>query len=192
MKRDISTFTLTVDTNIFDYEVYPSIIISENGKIKTEKNDGLYFHNIKDYVFPVVYIDYNGEFGLMRDKMNFSGQLNYHENFREGINTINFTEAKIVIKVDDAVISEKDIDINALDGYQVEEKVPLKDGQSCEIYVIAKDELNLEHHILVGNYSVDEDEFGYEENIEYVDDFYREYGGTIYSQDGEQLWPPED
>ena len=99
------------------------------------------------------------------NKVRFSGQIGYQEKYYDIPNAVNLTEARIVIEVDNAVISEKNIDINALDGYQIEEKVPLKDGQSCEIYVVAKDELNLEHHLLVGNYSVDEDEFGYEENI---------------------------
>lgn len=191
MKRNISIFTLTVDTDIFAYEVNPNIIISEDGKMKTEKNDELYLYNIKDYVFPDVSMNYYGEFGLKRGEMKFNGLLNYQEEDSKGLNTINYTEARLVIKAADALILEKNIDIKDLDGYQIEEEIPLKDGQSCEIYVIAKDELNLEHHLLVGSYSKNEDEFVYEEDVEYVDDINQKYGGMVYSQDGEQLWPPE-
>lgn len=191
MKRNISIFTLTVDTDIFAYEVNPNIIISEDGKMKTEKNDELYLYNIKDYVFPDVSMNYYGEFDLKRGEMKFNGLLNYQEEDSKGLNTINYTEARLVIKAADALILEKNIDIKDLDGYQIEEEIPLKDGQSCEIYVIAKDELNLEHHLLVGSYSKNEDEFVYEEDVEYVDDINQKYGGMVYSQDGEQLWPPE-
>lgn len=191
MKRNISIFTLTVDTDIFAYEVNPNIIISEDGKMKTEKNDELYLYNIKDYVFPDVSMNYYGEFDLKRGEMKFNGLLNYQEEDSKGLNTINYTEARLVIKAADALILEKNIDIKDLDGYQIEEEIPLKDGQSCEIYVIAKDELNLEHHLLVGSYSKNEDEFVYEEDVEYVDDINQKYGGMVCSQDGEQLWPPE-
>ncbi len=185
MERNMSRFTLTVDTDVFAYEIYPNIIISEDGKIKTEQNEKLAIYSVKYFVFPDVYMENYDVSSRRGNKVRFSGQIGYQEKYYDIPNAVNLTEARIVIEVDNAVISEKSIDIKDLDGYKVEEEISLKDDQNYKIYVIAKDELNLEHHFIMESYSNNQ------QGVVQVDDINQVYGGLVYSQDGEQLWPPE-
>lgn len=182
MERTGTSFSLTVDTEIFNPEIHPNIIIFEDDITKTEQNDLLYLHSVKDEIFPNASILLLGLSRGNSQRYKRTGTISWYTKPPGSLSKpIKFTEARLVIKVNDSIIADKPIDINNLDGYEVDEEISLKDGQTCTMTIIVKDSLNLEHHYTIdtyvqGNSSQREPLFDDEK---------------IYSEDGTLLWSQE-
>lgn len=179
MERNGTSFSLIVVSKIFNSEIYPNILISEDDLIKTEQNELLYVHNLKNEIYPYLSVRLMGSSHGNSQGYKRTGTIeSYIKPFKALSETIEFTDARFVIKVDDAIIADKPIGINNLNGYEVNEEIPLKDGETCTMTIIVKDSLNLEHHYAIDTY-VQGDKAQKEP---FFDDV------KIYSQDGTLLW----
>ncbi|NLO94214.1 MAG: hypothetical protein GX389_08225 [Clostridiaceae bacterium] len=58
-----------------------------------------------------------------------------------------------MIKVDDTIIKDESIEIFDFARYEIDEEIPLEEGQTCTLSVIVKDNINLEHHYLLDTYT---------------------------------------
>lgn len=182
MERDGTSFSLTVVTEIFNSEIFPNILISEDDIIKTEQNDLLHLYSIKNEIFPYISLRLRGSSRGIGKKYKRTGTISWDIKPSGALSeSIEFTEARLVIKVDDDIISDKPIDINDLDGYEVDEEISLEDGETCTMTIIVKDSLNLEHH-----YTIDTYVQGNNAQREPLFD-----DEKIYSQDGILLWSQE-
>lgn len=179
MDRNGTSFSLTRDTDIFSQEVFPTIIITDDDITKVEQNDLLNLHSVKNEIFPYSSIRLPGSSSGNRKRYKRTGIIRWDIKPSGISETIKFTEASLVIKVDDNIISDNSIDINNLDGYEVDEEISLKDGQICTMIIVIKDSLNLEHHFTIDTYAQGS-------NVQREPIFDDE---KIYSQDGKLLWP---
>lgn len=179
MERNGTSFSLTVVSEIFNPEIHPNIVISEDDITKTEQNDLLYLHSVKNEIFPYLSIRLMGSSRGNSQGYKRTGTISWDLKPTGALSeSIEFTEARFVIKVDDAVISDKLIDINNLDGYEIDEEISLKDGETCTMTIIVIDSLNLEHHYTIDTYVQGDNA----QREPLFDD------EKIYSQDGTLLW----
>src|SRR5690554_3425383 len=102
MDRKGTSFSLTVDTEIFNQGIHPSIIIYEDDITITEQNDLLYLDSIKNEIFP-----YTNIFQLLgsahgnSQRYKRTGKISWDiEQFGTLSDSIDFTEARFIIKVD--------------------------------------------------------------------------------------------
>ena len=179
MEKDGTTFSATISRDIFS-EAFPKIIIDENEIRKTTEDERVGIWNIKEEIFPIMYprlmgdASYNGE--TYSRKGELSGEI------KEVPSEIEYKEIRLVIKVDDKLISEEIIPNQSFySGYEVDEKISLSSGQICTMTVIATDSIGLEHHYMVDHWDSDsrlqrEPWFGEPQ---------------IYSSEGKLLYKPE-
>ena len=180
MDRSGTTFTVTLSRSIFG-SALPKIIIYDNGVTKTTQSDQIGVRSIKDASFPRLYPRLMGEAGFDGQTYRRMGQLNVDTVTIDS--GITFSEIHFMIKVDDKVISDEMISAETLaNGYQVNEKIALDNGQTCTMEVIAIDSLGFEHHFIVDRWVAGSDnqiEYGYDNE-------------QIYAADGKLLWSSED
>ncbi len=182
MDRDGTKFSLTLVAEIFNPEIYPNIVITEDGVTKTEKNDLLNIYSLKDNIFPDLSIYLMGSAHGNSKGYKRMGTIRSDIHPPLGLSkTLEFVDARFVIKVNDDIILNKPIDINDLNGYEINEEVALKDGEICTMYIVLEDSLRLEHHYMIDHYVQGSN--GQREP------FYD--NEEIYSQDGTLLWSQE-
>lgn len=182
MDKNGTTYIATISRNIFD-EAMPKVIIDENGVLKTEQPETLGIRSIKDKILPEMYTRLRGESTYGSEVYHRKGTLSIDMN-PVSLGT-KFTDIKLVIKVDDKVISDENIssfesslEENIIE-YEVDEKINLTDGQTCTMTVIATDNYGLCHHKIVDYWKAGSDEF--------MEDRWLDTE-SIYSADGELLW----
>ncbi|NLY47222.1 MAG: hypothetical protein GX053_14720 [Tissierella sp.] len=179
MNKSGTSFTTTVDRNIFS-DALPIIVIDENGVEKTMDGRQIGISDIKNEVFPNIFPRLLGQASYSGDTYSRSGNLSL--DIKESKEDIEFTKIRLVIKVDDQIITEEAIPNEVFDsGYEVNQKISLGEGEVCTMVVVATDSIGLEHH-----YTVDTWIGG--SNRQREPWFEEEY---IYSSDGKLLWQPE-
>ncbi|MFV0517472.1 MAG: hypothetical protein ACK5MV_08745 [Aminipila sp.] len=179
MDRQGNTFSTTIVSKIFNKELRPDIIISEGNITKTEKKPDIYLNSLKEEIFPYLYVSLMGSSRSAGKKYESEGTIIFDVKGNDQLQgNIKYKSARLVVQVDGKIISDKAIDINKLDGYSIDEKVELKEGQTCKMIVIIKDSLNLEHHVII-------DEYIQGNNAQRDIGFENE---QIYSSDGKLLW----
>lgn len=180
MNKNDTTFSITVSRSIFA-DALPKIVINENGIKKTMDDKQIGILSIKDEIFPAIYPRLLGQASFNGNTYIRKGNLS--ADVKEVETDIKYTEMRLAIKVDDKLISEETIPNEEFySGYEVDEKIPLSNGQICTMTVIAIDSIGLEHH-----YTVDTWVAGFDSQREPL--FENEY---IYSGDGKLLWKSED
>jgi len=182
MDRDGTTFSLTLVSEIFNPETYPNIVITEDDVTKTEKNDLLNIYSLKNGIFQNSNIHLRGSARGNGKEYKRTGTIKFDMDPPKGTQGfVELVDARFVTKVDDDIISDKAIDINDLNGYEINEEVALEDGQTYTMYIVLEDSLNLEHHYMIDHYV--------QGNNAQREPFYD--NEEIYSQDGTLLWPQE-
>ncbi|HZK56725.1 MAG TPA: hypothetical protein VFD17_00315, partial [Clostridia bacterium] len=177
MDKNDTTFVTTVSRNIFG-DAMPKIVINENGVKKTTHDDQINIPSIKERVFPIMFPRLMGEAKF--DGKTYRRKGNLSADIKEISSEIEFREIRLVIEVDNKVISDETIPKETFfhDGYEIDEKIPLNDGQTCIMKVVATDSIGFEHHYVgdrwdAGSNHQREPWFGDEQ---------------IYSPDGGLLW----
>lgn len=179
MDKTGTTFTATVNRDIFG-SASPMIVIDENGVKKTTQDDRIMIWSMKDSLLPSLHPRLMGQssYGGGNYKVNKTLQADY-KHVESGI---TFTEMRFAIKVDDEIISDELIPADSLpDGWTVDRTIPLKDGQTCVMTVIATDSIGLEHRCTVDHWVGGANA----QREPWFDD------EQIYSADGKLLWKPE-
>ncbi|NLM72451.1 MAG: hypothetical protein GX184_00220 [Clostridiaceae bacterium] len=183
MERNGTSFTVTVFEDIFSAEIFPKILIADDDIVKTELNVDLNIWNIKEKIFPPFYVRLDGR-TTQKNKQEYLRQGTISSNINESkasLASIEYVEARLVIKVDDKIVKDELIDINKLDGYEVNEKIPLNDGRTVTMTIIVKDSFGLEHHCMIDSFSQ-----GMDQTFKPL--FERD---KIYSPEGKLLWQEE-
>lgn len=110
--------------------------------------DQIGIHDIKSMIIPNV-------FPRLLGQASYSGKV-YHRKgdliieIKESKQGIKFTDIRLVIKVDDKIISEVKIPNEAIYfGYEINKKITLGKEEVCNMIVIATDSIGLEHHYTV-------------------------------------------
>ncbi len=181
MKRNGTTFTAVRSGSVFGQAPEPMIIISEGEVKKTVRDERIDFGG-KENVFPIIYPALAGEVKFDGKTYEKKGVLNVEA--KESPSGIKFIKYRLVIKVDDRIVSDKILPGEQLPpGYELDEKIPLSEGESCKIFLIATDSLGLEHHYLLEQWTAGAD-YGIEKEgcAGYSEE-------EIYSAKGELLWP---
>jgi len=180
MKRNGTTFEVTAPLSIFN-ESTPKVTIENKDSVKSEHLNHLYLENIREKVLPLLYASIDGQSSYQSGMYHRTGTLDIE--YKKSDSNVAFTEASLLIEVDNKVISNKKIssaqEWNQLN-YEIDEKIPLKENQTYTITLIATDTLGLVHHSLVDSWEND-DQFRLA-NLEEE---------TIYNKNGELLYKPE-
>lgn len=195
MDRNGNSFSLTTSTGFFDQELIPDIIISEGNITKTEKNEALYIYSIKHHIFPEAFAHIMGGSEGNSKRYKRYGTITFDKKEmavapmkeeKAASKAIRFTRATFVVTVDDVIISEKPIAINKLDGYEINEEIPLTEGQTCTMTLVVQDNLGLSHHypldVYVQGAKTQREPFFENEKI------YTKDGKLLWSQDGQYVW----
>ena len=179
MDRNGINFTTTVDRDIFS-PALPTILIDDNGTVRTMQDDNIGIDSIKDWLLPSLHVQLHGSQKNLKDVYSYEGSLNIEPiPFDE---EISFSEISLVTKVDEKIISEDLIREEAFYGnFRVNKEIPLKKNQVSTMTLVAIDELGLEHHFPL-------DHWVGGSNMQREPEFDREY---IYSADGKLLWKSE-
>lgn len=176
MEKTGTAFSTTVSRHVFG-DTMPKIIIEEGGVKKITEDTRINVENIKERLFPRLYSRVSGEANYRKNIYSRKGTLNV--DFKEIKSDIKYTEMRLVVKVDDKLISDEIIPDEVFrSGYEVDEEIPMNDGQTYVMTLIATDSIGLEHH-----YTVEHWVAGTGEQIApSLDDEH------IYSADGKLLW----
>lgn len=179
MNRNGTTFSATVSRDIFG-SVSPLIVIDESGVKKTTQDDRIIIGSMKDSLLPIMRPHFSGE--AIYSGGTYKCKKTLYTDVKSTESGIVCTEMRFVIKVDEEVISDEVIPIDTLSaGWQVDKTIPLSNGQTCIMMVIATDSIGLEHR-----YTVDHWVGGAAAQREpWLDD------EQIYSADGKLLWKTE-
>lgn len=179
MNRSGTTFSATVSRDIFG-SVSPLIVIDESGVKKTTQDDRIIIGSMKDSLLPIMHPHFSGE--AIYSGGTYKCKKTLYTDVKSTESGIVCTEIRFVIKVDEEVISDEVIPIDTLSaGWQVDKTIPLSNGQTCIMMVIATDSIGLEHR-----YTVDHWVGGAAAQREpWLDD------EQIYSADGKLLWKTE-
>lgn len=174
-----TSFTTTVDRSIFS-DALPIIVIDENGVKKTMDAEQIGIHDIKNMIFPNMFPRLLGQASYSNYTYSRSGNLSI--DIKESNEYIKFTKIRLVVKVDEDIISEEIIPNDVFNSdYEISKKIPLGEGEVSTMIVIATDSIGLEHH-----YTIDTWIGG--SNRQREPWFEDEH---IYSSDGKLLWKPE-
>ncbi|MEL7657934.1 MAG: hypothetical protein AAGU75_18730 [Bacillota bacterium] len=179
MNRSGTTFSATVSRDIFG-SVSPLIVIDESGVKKTTQDDRIIIGSMKDSLLPIMRPHFSGE--AIYSGGTYKCKKTLYTDVKSTESGIVCTEMRFVIKVDEEVISNEVIPIDTLSAdWQVDKTIPLSNGQTCIMMVIATDSIGLEHR-----YTVDHWVGGAAAQREpWLDD------EQIYSADGKLLWKTE-
>lgn len=154
MQRKGNSFILTVNADIFKQGLYPYLVISQNDLEQTEKNESLHIDNLKNQVYPYLAIDLLGLGHPTRDNYIINGTIeSYMKPPEFSTEPLEYTGGRLLIKVDDTIIKDESIEIFDFARYEIDEEIPLEEGQTCTLSVIVKDNINLEHHYLLDTYT---------------------------------------
>lgn len=179
MDKTGTNFSTTVLHDIFA-DTMPKIIIEEGGVKKITEDTRINVVSIKERLFPLLYPRVSGGANYRKNIYSRKGMLNV--DFKEIKSDIKYTEMRLVVKVDNKLISDEIIPDEVFrSGYEVDEEIPMNDGQTYVMTLIATDSIGLKHH-----YTVEHWVAGTGEQI--APSFDDEH---IYSADGELLWKPE-
>jgi hypothetical protein len=182
MERSGATFSVTIDCKIFS-EASPKIVIDESGAKSITHDDQVCIRDIKGELLPRMYPRLLGGSSFNGNSYKRKGSL--IADTKESPSEIKFTSVQLLIKVDEKVISEKELDLQVLearvDGYEIDEEIELSDGQICTMTVIATDSMGLKHHYLVDHFLAGS-KAQREPWLE---------NEKIYSSDGRLLWESE-
>ena len=177
MDKNDTTFVTTVSRNIFGGAM-PKIVIDENGVKKITQDDQINIPSIKERVFPIMFPRLAGSAKF--DGKTYRRKGNLSADIKEAPSEIEFRGIRLVIEVDNKVISDEIIPKEMFfhDGYEIDEKIPLSNGQTCIMKIIATDSIGFEHHYTgdrwdAGSNHQREPWFGDEQ---------------IYSPDGSLIW----
>ena len=185
MERDGTTFTVTVFRDIFG-DSMPEIVIVDDGITKTTHDSRLEIWSLKELLLPgILYTMLDGRSYHANGNYIREGKLRAY--FEKPVWELGaeFVETRFIVEVDDEIISTKPFPIEALsDGFEIKESIPLREGQSCKMTLVATDSLGFEHH-----YLIDHTYSGYVPTAELPMWPFEEY---IYSADGELLWSLEE
>ncbi|MEA4986565.1 MAG: hypothetical protein VB095_00680 [Anaerovorax sp.] len=183
MKRNGGTFTAIIPVSIFD-GFTPKVIIEDGDILKNEQLNDFSIGNIKDRVLPELYAFLDGQSSYGSGEYKRTGNLNIE--CKQVDSSVAFTEARLVIEIDNKVISDKKISPNRewdRFDYEIDEKIALENEQTCTITVIAIDTLELEHHCVVDRW-VKSDSNDRSEPHYFGDEI-------IYKSNGELVYKPE-
>ncbi|WP_324823985.1 hypothetical protein [Sinanaerobacter sp. ZZT-01] len=180
MARNGTTFEVTAPLSIFN-ESTPKVTIEDKDSVKSEHLNHLSLENIKEKVLPVLYSSIGGQSSYQSGMYHRTGTLDIE--YKKADSNVAFTEARLLIEVDNKVISNKKIssdqEWNQL-SHEIDEAIPLKENQTYTMTLIATDTLGLVHHSVVDSW---EDGDGFRQaNLEEE---------TIYNKNGELLYKPE-
>lgn len=174
-----TSFTTTVDRSIFS-DALPIIVIDENGVKKTMDAEQIGIHDIKNKIFPNMFPRLLGQASYSSDTYSRSGNLSME--VKESNEYIKFTKIRLVIKVDEDIISEEIIPNDVFNSdYEISKKIPLGEGEVSTMIVIATDSIGLEHHYTIDTWIGGSDR----QKEPWFEDEH------IYSPDGTLLWQPE-
>lgn len=178
MEKTGITFSVTVSRDVFG-DAMPKIVIEEDGIKKTTEDTRIYVGGIKERLFPRLYPRVSGRANYSKGIYNREGTLNI--DFKELGSDIKYTEMRLIIKVDDKLISDKVIPDDVFrSGYEIDEKTPMDDGQTYTMTLIATDSIGLKHHYTVDHWVAGD---GAQREPWFDDE-------RIYSADGKLLWKP--
>lgn len=180
MAKNGTTFTATVSCDIFG-DALPLIIIEGNGVEQTIRDERINIINLKATVLPSLNPVLNSEASYNGATYQWTGSLS--ADIKQAMSGIEFTKFRLVIKVDDQMVSDTMIANKALaNGYDIDETIPLGDGETCTMTLIAIDSLGLAHHYLIDYWLGDSSDTRRELRLDEE---------QIYSADGKLLWQPE-
>lgn len=176
MEKNGTTFLVTIVRHVFG-DALPKIVIDENGVKKTTQDNKIGAWSIMESVFPTLHPVFSGEVGFDGTTYRQAGKLSADAKRVES--GVTFKEIHLVIKVDDQVISDKVIPSQALSfDYDMDEEIPLSNGQVCTMIVVATDSIGLEHHYMEDIWVAGAEHQGYPWSD----------SQQIYSAHGKLLW----
>ncbi len=132
-------------------EVYPEIIIEDNGVRIVEENSQLNVYDMKQELFPYIYAHFLGERFYKSNKYYEKGLLSV--DYKASSENIAFVTLKYVVKIDDEVVKETPVKLKGntftLD---IDDNYAAKEGQIITSYIIAQDSLGFVHECLVTHF----------------------------------------
>ena len=177
-KKDTS-FSVTIIQSIFS-DLLPKLVIDENGLKKTMVDNQIGIESIKNEIFPKIYPRLLGQASMRGNIYSRTGELK--ADIKEVKTDIKFEKTYLLVKVDDKLISKEEIPIEELSaGYELNEQVPLKDGELSTMTLVVLDSIGLEHHYTVDTWLGGSDM----QREPWLEDEH------IYTGDGKLLWKQE-
>ncbi len=184
LKKNGTTFTVVRSDSVFGRTSEPKIIIDEGEVKKTVRDERIDFGG-KESIFPIIYPLLAGESKFDGKTYERKGIL--HADSKENPSGIKFVKYRLVIEVADRIVSDQLIPVEQLSpGYELDEKTPIREGETYQMLLIATDSVGLEHHYILEYRAAGSD---YRKEEERCSGY---YGEKIYFAQGELLWAEDD
>ena len=185
MARNGTHFSATVSRGIFSGAM-PMIVIEDGGTTITTQDSRVGIWHVRDAVLPSLFPRFAGSTNYANGRLTFDGIILIGAGAPVGMagrpssTDVSFTEIRLVVMVDEAVVSEAVLPIESpLAEWPFRESIQLGDGQVCTLMLVATNSLGFRHH-----YKVAEIAGGSAGR-------FSEFplgGEKIYSADGALLW----
>jgi len=177
LEKNGVTFSAEISRGFFD-NVFPSIIIDENGVKKVTQDERINIDSIIAWVFPAVYPRLLGE-KRVRDEKTYEVKGFLELNIKEATSEVKFTNIRLVATVGEQIVLEKTIPVETFSQhYEIDEQIALEANQVYIMTVIATDSLGFEHRYTVDHFvegSIIQQEPWFDDE-------------KIYSPSGELVW----
>ncbi|MHB1152023.1 MAG: hypothetical protein ACYCWE_11265 [Eubacteriales bacterium] len=188
MNKEGTVFNASVNVpvlNVFEVKV----VINDGDIQKTEKID--VWENLRERVFPTLYINYEGEntSGYIKEQKKLSGEYYKKGNLlieiKEAVNN-TIVNIHLVSEIGDTVVSEKPIAISRGSWIEIDERYLLSAGQTLKMTIVATDNLGFIHRSIIDKIQLDENaDVLSDSNIYFPVDF------VITDKDGKVLYEPQ-
>ena len=190
MEREGPAFSATVYRDIFE-NVSPMILIEENGIVRTTQDNRINVESPVFNFFPRFFPSFGGSSTFRNNVYIIRGEISLERAENPNPFTgVSFDEINLVVTLDGEVFSDERISGEVMpENFPLDKEIPLYDGQTIKIAVVATDSIGLKHHFVVQHMIASHDRTGQPARM------IRGMGGTgmatIYSADGERLWGEE-
>ena len=177
LEKNGVTFSAEISRGFFD-DVFPMIIIDENGVKKVTQDERINIDSLIAWTFPIMNPHLLGETRFYDEKTyEVKGFLEL--NINKALSEVKFINIRLVATVDEQIVLEKIIPSDTFfQHYEIDEQIVLEANQVYIMTVIATDSLGFEHW-----YTVDHFVEGASIQMDpWLDD------EKVYSPSGELIW----
>lgn len=187
MERKGTTFEATLPLGLFEV-LDARVVFAEEGTERSEKLD--IWENLREKYVPSLYAHFEGESGYQLTTGKTTGEYIRKGNLNlesKAATYAEFREVRLVLEVDGAAVSDREIGNVLGQRISVDEKVTLSPGQTLTMRVVARDSLGLVHRLTIDEVTIDE-------NAQPVFGEFFGMGGEaiITDQNGKILYDPQN
>lgn len=148
-------YSITKNLKISD-NIFPKLIIDDNGVKSVEKHRDLNLSYIKENIFPNIYAHFSGSSSYRSNEYHENGSLNI--DYKPSSENNSFIDVKYVVKIDERIIKETPVELSTYDKssgaftLDIDDKYPMNEGQILTANVVAIDSLGFTHEYLVTHF----------------------------------------